>query len=285
MRYSRIIGALAVAGLAAVGCQDITNPVEEFGEFAPAWVGFEAPRAVNGSHGSHVPVIYGALTTRPEEDVTIEMSFGGQGVYGTEFTAVDGAGSTTPHPDFSAAGGTVTLPADPTRDEPLDTLWLYVFEEATVGNVLEVNIDTASTVGGDPITVGYQGDFDTFQVTFVPAPAQVPTGTYAGTLTGDLGEGDISIEVADAPATVSGTEYRYRMSDFAALAFGDPIPWSFNVFSDGSVEFAPNATGIPSVTADITGSYDLDTNTLSFDVTLTCCGAAGLQWSHVVTAQ
>lgn len=172
MRHGKIIGALAVAGLVAVGCQDITNPVNEFGEFAPAWVGFEAPRAVDGPHGAHVPVVYGALTTRPEEDVTIEMSLGGGAVYGDEYLVVADGRSTTPAADFTAAGGTVTLEADPTVDAPVDTLWLYVMESAAVGNVLEIGMDAASTVDGDPITVGYQGDFATFQVTFVPAPAE-----------------------------------------------------------------------------------------------------------------
>lgn len=285
MRTLKIIGALAVTAGVMAGCEDITNPVEEFGEFAPAWVGFEAPRTVNGSHGTYTPVVYGALTTRPEEDVQIDVTFGGDAVFGQDYVIVDQPGGSA-RSDLSAAGGTLLLDADPAREGPEDTLWVFVPETATVGSTVEIQMSEARTVGGDVITVGYLGDFHTYTLTVIPGPAEIPTGTYSGTVSGDFGAGGIpAVQIADDPVTIGGTTYRYQISDYSYGLFGVAVPWAFNVFSDGSVQFAPNDTGGLGVTSDITGSYDLDADVLTMDVELTCCGAAGATWTTVYTLQ
>lgn len=282
MRTNNIIGTLAVAAaVVMVGCEDVTNPIEEFGEFAPAWVGFEAPRAVNGSHGTYTPVVYGALTTRPEEDVEIDITFGGDAVFGEDFVIVDEPNG-SPRSEFSAEGGTVALDSDPSREGPTDTLWVYVPEDAAVGSQVEIQMEEARTVTGETITVGYTGDFSTFELTVIPGPADIPEGTYSGVVDGDFGAAAPVVTVTEQPTTIGGTEYRYRISDFAYGLFGAPIPWNFNIYSDGSVEFAPSATGF-AVTANITGDYDLQANVLSMDVELTCCGAAGATWTAVYT--
>ncbi len=283
MRTFRIIGALAMTAVVMVGCVDITNPVEEFGEFAPAWVGFEAPRAANGSHGTMTPVVYGALTTRPEEDVQINITLGGTAVYGDDYMIVDANGSALS--GITAAGGTLLVDGDPAREGPQDTLWVAVAGDATVGSTVIIQMSEAQTVGGDPITVGYLGDFAEFVLTVIPGPADITEGTYSGTVSGDFGAGAIPpVTITESPVTIGGTTYRYQISDFSYGLFGVAIPWAFNVYSDGSVEFSPSAVGF-NVTADVTGSYDLAANVLTMDVTLTCCGAAGASWTTVYTLQ
>ncbi len=283
MRTFKIIGALAMTAVVMVGCEDITNPVQEFGEFAPAWVGFEAPRAVNGSHGSTTGVVYGALTTRPEEDVEIDITFGGDAVYGEDFVVMDANGS--PRSDITAAGGTLMIDSDPNLEEPQGMFWIYVPTSATVGRTVVIQMTSAQTVDGNPITVGYLGDFTEFELTVIPGPADITEGVYTGSVSGDFGAGAIPpVEITESPVTIGGTDYRYQISDYAYELFGDPIPWAFNVYSDGSVEFSPTAVG-GGVTSDITGSYDLAADVLTMNVTLTCCGAAGAVWTTVYTAQ
>lgn len=275
MKTIRTFGVLAVAATAGIACEDIVNPVEEMGEFAPAYVVFTNVEAA-GAHGTTVPVVFDA-PPRPDEDVVIDFAFSGDAVFGEDYMIVG-------RPDVTAAGGTTTIVADPAAEEPTDTLWVAVPEDATVGAVLQIDITDAATADGDSVIVGRLGDFSTFLLTITPALAEVPTGTYAGTISGDLGAGDIGIEVTDDPVTIDGTEYRYQMSDFAAGAFGVPIPWAFNVFTDGSMVFSPtNPDG--DVTADITGTYDLATSSMAFDVLLTCCGGDGLQWTYDLTLQ
>lgn len=274
MRTIRTFGILAVAAIAGTACEDIVNPVEEMGEFAPAYVVFASTAAI-GVQGTTVPVVFD-VPPRPDEDVVIDFTFSGDAVFGQDYVIVD-------RPDVTAAGGTTTIAADPAAEEPTDTLWVAVPEDATDGAVLQIDITDASTTDGDSIIVGRLGDFDTFEMTVV-GRTEVPTGTYAGTISGDLGSGDISLQVTDDPVTIDGTEYRYQLSDFAAGAFGVPIPWAFNVYSNGSMEFSPtNPDG--DVTADITGTYDLETSSMAFDVLLTCCGADGFEWSYDLTLQ
>lgn len=280
MKTIRTFGILAVAATAGIACEDIVNPVEEMGEFAPAYVVFANVQA-NTPQGGMAAVVFDS-PPRPEEDVVIEYTFSGDAVFGEDYVIVNADGS--PRSDVTADGGTATIVADPAAEEPTDTLWVAVPEDAAVGAVLQIDIIDANTADGDSIIVGRLGDFDTFQMTITLGFTEVPTGTYAGTISGDLGSGNISLEVTDDPVTIDGTEYRYQMSDFAAGAFGVPVPWAFNVYTDGSMVFSPtNPDG--DVTAEITGTYDLATSSLAFDVLLTCCGGDGLQWSYDLTLQ
>jgi hypothetical protein len=278
MRTYRIIGALAVAASVVVGCQDITNPVEEFGTLAPAWVAFEAPRAVNGSHGTYVPVVYGALTTRPEEDVEIDITFGGDAVFGEDYVIVDGPNG-APRTDLSAAGGTLMLDADPSREGPQDTLWVFVPTTAEVGSVVEIEMADARTVTGAPITVGYIGQFTAFEITVVPAPAEIPEGTYSGALSGGL-TGATTVQISE-----SDGDFDYEISDIAAGAFGPEVAWEFSVLSDGTTQWSATPRDFTlaalGMTGGITGTFDFETNTLTWNVQYTDSFA----WSGAATLQ
>lgn len=285
MKTMRIIGALAVAGMAIAGCQDITNPVEETGEFGAPWVRFDVV-AQQGDLDSYVPIIFEA-PSRPEQDIDIEFTFGGDAVFGEDYVVVEDEGVTTPRSDVTAEGGTITLPYDPAQEQPHDTMWVYVPQDATAGRVLTVEMVGAQGQDGNEITLGYLGDFATFELTVRAPPAEIDEGPYAGVVTAsNFGYNGTTTTVAVTadPVTIEGTQYRYQISDFAFGLFGGPVPWAFNVFVDGNVEFSPeNPAG--TVTADITGSYDFETNVLTVETELTCCGGEGLIWHADYTLQ
>lgn len=276
MRNLIIFGALAAVGLTAAGCEDIVNPVEEAGEFAPPYVVLTSTGA-GVALGGMTPVVFD-VPPRPDEDVTINYTFGGDAVFGDDFVVTDASG--TPLPDVTASGGSITIEANPEAEAPEDTIYLSVPTDATVGAQATVQIASATLASGEDAIVGRLGDFTTFTLTITA----IPTGTYTGQLTGDLGTGTVSIEITVDPVTVDGTEYEFRMNDFAVNIFGEPIDWAFNVLGDGTVEFSPSSPSF-NVTAIITGSYDFNTSTLSFDTELTCCGGSGLMWTQVVTLE
>lgn len=280
MRILAIIGALAVVAGIAAACQDITNPVEQFGTLGPPWVRFNPIEASAPNTGSWAPVVFQA-PSRPEEDITISyaMDAAGDAVADSDYMIVADSGSTT----AAGSSGTVTIAYDPNAETPTDTMWVYVPSTATIGRQLIIDMTTAQGSKSDSVMVGYLGQYTQFTLTVTAGPATILTGTYSGTISGDLGSGTLDIAISDNPTTISGTTYRYVMDDFAWGAFGGAMPWGFNVLTDGSVQFSPEDAGGNGVTANITGTYDFATNTLSFDTELTCCGGEGLTWSTTVS--
>lgn len=278
MRTFRTISALVVAALAVTGCEDITNPVEEVGEFAPPWVGFTT---VSGTapHGSYVPVIFTA-PGRPEQDIEIDFTFGGTAVFGEDYVIVTDPVSGTPRSDVTAAGGTALIPYDPAAESPHDTLWVFVPTDAVAGRDLQVNITAARGTGG-AVTLGYLGDFTVHTRTITLAPATIPTGTYAGQQTG-FSNAPAEVTITDNPVTVDGAQYRYRMSDFANMLLGVEVGWAFIVYLNGEVQFAPRShTHTLTASPVLTGTYDFDTNTLSVHVQY----SATIEWELELTLQ
>lgn len=276
MRTFRTISALAVAALAVAGCEDITNPVEEVGEFAPPWVGFST---VSGTapHGGFVPVIFTA-PGRPEQDIEIDFTFGGTAVFGEDYVIVTDPESGTPRSDVTAAGGTALIPYDPAAESPHDTLWVFIPTDAVAGRQLEVNMTAARGTGGQ-VTLGHLGDFTVHTRTITLAPASIPEGTYAGQQTG-FANAPAEVTITDNPITVDGVQYRYRISDYANMLHGVEVGWAFIVFLNGEVQFAPRSH-THAVTADLTGTYDFDTNTLSYHVQF----SPTIEWEMELTLQ
>jgi hypothetical protein len=278
MRKLRMIGALAVAAVAAAGCEDITNPIQEMGEFAPPWVLFSAATGT-APHGAYVPVILRAQG-RPEMDVEIDFTLGGTAVFGQDYIVVTDTVSGTPRGGITASGGTITIPYDPATASPDDTLWVYVPTTAVPGRTIIATITGARGSAG-PVTVGHRGNFTTHTRTIVRAPATIPTGTYRGQQTGGA-TGDAETVITRNPITVDGTQYQYRMSDYANMLHGVPVGWAFNVYVDGSMDFAPrshthNVTGPPV----LTGTYNIAANSMSVHVQYSPTFAWGLELTHV----
>lgn len=292
MNRKHILTSLAVAAMVATsGCEDITNPVEELGELTSGWVGFEAPRAVTGPHGTWVPVRYGGIAVRPETDVDVTFEFGGTAVFGEDYVVVQDSGSTTAAGGFDATGGSVTFDYDPFQTASLDTLWVYIPTTATVGATAEINMTEATAATGDSVGAGYEGSFATFTVTVVRQAADIATGTYVGSVSGeDIGGGPFAVELeVTEPAggiTVGGTRYQYLLSDFSLGMFGVPLAMPFNVFVDGSMDFAGQEQGLYScggapITATITGAeYDFTENSFGFAVDWTSCGIEGTNYTY-----
>lgn len=279
MRTIRITGALAVAAVAAAGCQDITNPVEEFGTLADPYVRFEDDAAI-GTPGSLNLVIF-QLPTRVEEDVTVEYSFGGDAVFGEDYQIVTADG--TVRDDVTADGGTAVIPYDTGETSfARDTVYVFVPFEATDGRTLQVEIASATSESGTALETGYIDDYRLFTLA-IEGFVEIAEGSYTGQRTGDFGEAaaDVTITSPDEPIVVDGAPFSYELSDYTGdgTLFGAPIPWAFSVTSGGTVIAPVRSHVFTDVTSDVVGSYDFDSNTLTLDIELTCCGAEGATWS------
>lgn len=278
MKSMRIIGALGVAALALSGCEDITNPVEEFGQLADPYVRFETSQAVGTPASTNLVILQ--LPTRVTEDVTVTYSFGGDAVFGEDFVVVDADGNV--RNDVTAAGGTAVIPYDSSQTQfARDTIFIFVPFDATDGRTLEVEIESAVTESGVAIETGYIERFRVFDLS-IEGFVDIPTGTYSAARSGDFGDGSgtVTITKPAEPTEVDGTPYDFLLSDVQGDAgvFGVPIPWAFSVTSGGTVILPSRAAGI-GVTADVVGEFDFSTNTLELDLELTCCGAPGFGWS------
>lgn len=285
MKTIRTIGALALAAVSAAACDDITNPIEEFGSLEDPFVRFADSRTV-GTPGSIVDVVI-ELPTRVEEDVTVAYSFGGDAVFGEDFIPVDANGD--PRADVTASGGTETIPFvfDQTSI-PTATLRVFVPFDATDGALLTVQLESAVTTSGRELVTGFIPQFSNFDLSIEGFVTEgVATGNYAGTIAGDFVTGDLAVTVTQPaePVVIGGAEFSFVISDYAGGIFGVAVPWAFNVTSGGTAIFAPTDAAGFGVTSDLSGSYDFATDNLEVDVVLTCCGAAGATWTLDLTAQ
>ena len=280
MRLMRITAALGVAALALAGCEDITNPVEEFGRLEDPYVRFETS-GTTGTPGSTNLVIF-QLPTRLEDTVDISFSFGGDAVFGTDFVVVDEAGN--PRTDVNASGGSAVIPFVAGQTTiPRDTLIIFVPFAANDGRKLEIVIESAVTRSGRELETGFVDQFRTFDLS-IEGFVDMPIGTYAAARDGDFGTatGTVTITKPATPPVVDGVSYDFVISDVQGNPsgiFGVPVPWAFSVTSGGTV-VAPrlDVDGL-GVTADVVGTFDFDTNTLSYELVLDCCGAAGFGWT------
>lgn len=283
MNSVKRFGILALSALVGGACEDITNPVEEFGELTGPFVRFETSQAV-GTPGSQVNVIF-QMPTRVEEDVEIEFAFGGNAVFGQDFRVVDREGNT--RTDVTAAGGTAVIPYrfDQTAFGR-DTLRVVVPFEAADGRTLEVEIVEARTVTGRPVETGFIERYRLFNLN-IEGFVDVPTGTYVGQRTGDFGTAaaQVTISKPATPIVIDGIGYQFEISDYSGdgSLFGVGVPWAFSVTSGGTVELAPRSHVFGTVTSDVSGSFDFATGRLSLNITLTCCGAEGFGWQLAVT--
>lgn len=285
-RLTRIC-ALAVAMVAVGACEEITNPVEEFGDLTGPFVRFENETAI-GTPGSIVPVRF-VMPTRVEEDVTVDFTFGGDAVFGEDFVVVDAQGN--PRTDVTAAGGTASIPYRFTEPNfARDTLFVRVPFDATDGRVLDVQITGARTASGREIQPGIIETYRNFALS-IEGFVDVPTGSYTGQRTGQFGTVNANVTITEPaqPVVIDGIAFSFVLSDYTGdgTLFGVPVPWAFNVTSGGSVLAAPHShpPGFEDVTSNVTGTYDFTTQELRLNVTLTCCGASGATWQLSVARQ
>lgn len=284
MKIIKTMGALVAIAAIASGCNDVTNPVKQQGQLVGPYVRWESHTGIGTPQGTVLAIIQ--MPTRVEEDVTIHYTFTGDAAYGTDFYAVDQNGNE--RADVTAQGGTATIQYDPEQTAfGRDTVRLYVPFDATDGRSVDIEIADAQTASGKDVASGYIDEYQHFLMS-IEGFVDVPEGTYSGTHVGDFGSGaaQVTITKANPPIDQGGAQYFFTIDDYTGVGlFGVPIGWAFNVTSGGTV-FAPNASyEDATVTSDVTGTFDFDTNTLTLDVTLTCCGASGAQYTLTVTKQ
>lgn len=151
MKWSKWFCTLALAAIGATACEDITNPVEEFGELTDPFVRFVDSEAT-GTPGSIAVAVF-QMPTALEESVEVDYTFGGDAVFDQDFQPVDTDGD--PRTDVTAAGGTAQLEYE-FDDTSLsnDTLALFVPSDAMDGRTLEIELTEARTATGTPVQIG-----------------------------------------------------------------------------------------------------------------------------------
>jgi hypothetical protein len=273
------VGALALVAVTAAACDESTNPIEEFGQLGDPYVRFEFPDDI-GVPGTTIPVVF-VMTTRVEEDVTINFTLAGNAVYGTDYWAVDRAG--VRRTDVTQAGGVARITYRPTQTTfARDTLRIFVPAAARDGRKATIEIASATTASGRTISTGFIDEYRTYELS-IEGFVDIQTGTYTGQRTSsDVGNANVTVTVAKpaTPFTTNGVSYAFTISDFTGAAdlFGVPVPWAFNVTSGGTVVAAPRSTISANVTSAIEGTYNFTTRTLTLNIELTCCGGEGLTW-------
>lgn len=152
MKRSKWLSTLALAAIGATACEDITNPVEEFGELTDPFVRFVDSEAT-GTPGSVVLAIF-QMPTAVEENVEVDYTFGGDAVFDQDFQPVD-LEDGDPRTDVTAAGGTAQLEYEfDNTSLSTDTLGLFVPLDAVDGRSLEIELTEARTATGTPVQIG-----------------------------------------------------------------------------------------------------------------------------------
>ncbi|MDH3245501.1 MAG: hypothetical protein OEM26_12870 [Saprospiraceae bacterium] len=204
------------------------------------------------------------------KDITVNYNFSGSAAFGTDFT-IEGA---------SPTGGTITLIYDALSTEitTTDLVVTLLQDGITDGNKsVTFTLTSASASDGSPVDAGQAGMFREITINIADADcASDLDGMYNYVASGAFeGAGAVEITKLDGAAN-------YAISDFAAGAFGDPVPYEFSVACGGIS--APAASVISEgILATITGTADEDTKEIIINVTLNCCGGEGAIWTLMLT--
>ncbi|MDG5767281.1 hypothetical protein QA596_07385 [Balneolales bacterium ANBcel1] len=271
---------MGLALLIYAGCENVDNPVNEMGEQIGPYVRFQAETAV-GAPESVVNVIV-QLPTTIEEDVDYTVSFGGDAVYGEDFTIVDTDGNV--RGGFSAEGGTSTIFYDAEETSiDRDTLFVAIDFDAVDGRQLSIQLVEAESASGREVLPGRGELFTTFDLS-LEGFVDIPVGTYVGSRVGfSPADAEVTIAKPDGGIDVGGDLYFFEISDFTGAGdlFGVGIPWAFNVTSGGTVVGA-DESHVFDLGAAVSGTYNFDSQALSLDVVYTQNGSV-FEWAVVVS--
>lgn len=205
------------------------------------------------------------------KDITVNYNFSGSAAFGADFT-IDGA---------SATGGTITLPYDAQSTEitTADLMVTLLQDGITDGDKsVTFNLTDASASDGSPVEAGQAGMFKeiTLNIADVDCASDL-AGIYNYVASGAFEGATGVVEITKLEGAAN-----YAISDFAAAAFGDPVPYEFASACGGII--APAASVISEgIMATITGTADEETKEIVLNVTLNCCGAEGLTWTLTLT--
>lgn len=282
MKLKNLLYFVPILALIGFGCENVEEPFSIEEGAVPAFVTIDTEdQAVTA--GTSLEVDF-ELGQTQGEDITVEYSIGGDAVEGEDYVLPDGAGSS------------IVIEHD-TSTTNLDSATLLVGfpPDAALGTVRELTftLESAVTESGEELTLGRagRGISRTYQINGLRD--EVQEGTYDYTMTGDFGESEGTFEISqpDEPLTIGGSPYYFTTSNITDAIFaasGAPeVPYAFNITATGNVVGAPNSHIFDTVLLDVGGSYEEgdDGTTITFDVTLECCGAEGAQFLLSGTAQ
>ena len=264
-----ILTALIIIG-AVAACENVNEPYNIKGNELPAYVQFgtqDSTVTANEGETIQIPV---EIPISIEEDVNFTYKISGDAQEGTDWTISgvsgnEGNGTITYDPESTNvddASITINLPKDGTKDGV---------------KTLKLTLTSAESASGTKLGAG-QGDNEKRVYITILDFEDVP-GTYKYTSNTPFGSPSGTVSVSRNSTDVNGTTYEYIISDFAAEAFGSPVPYPFNIDDQGNIT-APSQYPAQGVAADITGTYSTTNGVkISMDVTLQCCGAAGATWN------
>jgi hypothetical protein len=164
MNRLKIFGVLAIATLSITACEDITNPIEEFGQQESPYVRFASPTTATRAPGGTTVNAIITSPARVEENVTVQFTFGGTAVYGTDYRIVDAQGNA--RTGITANGGSVQLRYQfDNVSSPADTLRIQVPATANRGRTAEITIASATTASGRQLGTGFIDAFRKYILT------------------------------------------------------------------------------------------------------------------------
>lgn len=253
-----------------MGCENVNEPYQIKGHELPAYVHFSASDSVQTADEGTTMDVGVSFPIAIGKDVKFTYSLSGDAIEGTDWkingvTGKKGSGIIKYHlhnTNIDDTTITVVFPKDGVKDGV---------------KTLIITLNSASTTDGQSLGVG-QGNLEKRMYINIQDFEDVP-GTYKYTSNTAFGDTAGTVTITRDPVTVGGTSYEYQISDFAANAFGQPVPYPFNIDDQGNIT-APSSYDAAGVAADITGSYSTTNGVkIHMDVTLQCCGAAGAGWT------
>lgn len=265
MELKKIYPVIFIFALAFTACENVSEPFSIEDGAVPAYVIIETTNRDVLAGGS-LEVQFQLAQTQ-EENVTLQYEISGNAVAGQDYVITSGG------------GGTIVIEHNPDNQ---------TFDRATVGLTFPITaalgtsrnltftLVSATTASGQELTVG-RADVGRSRTYTINGLGEVQTGTYSYTTEGSFGDrpGTLTISQPDDPIMVDGTPYLFATDDIAAMLFGAPMAYAFNLTATGTVIGAPFSHQAETVILELGGSYNKDTNVLIFDYVFRCCGVDG----------
>ncbi len=267
MELKRILPVIFIFVLAFTACEDVSEPFSIEEGAVPAYVIIETTDT-DVLAGSSLEVQFQLAQTQ-EEDVIVEFEVSGDAVEGEDYVMTGGE------------DGTVTIEHNPdneTFDRGSVQLDFPITAALGASRDITFTLVSATTVSGEQLSVG-RAEIGLSRTYTINGLGSMETGTYSYTTAGSFGDrpGSMDISQPDEPIIVDGEPYLFETSDIAALLFGDPMPYAFNLTADGTILGAPFSHVAETVVLEVGGSYDDEAQSVTFNIVFRCCGVDGAQ--------
>ena len=266
----------------AMSCEEFTDDYILDGERVTAFVDFNSYDSYDGSivnEGADTSWFRINAPAFVLEATTINLTFGGDAVYGTDFVVVSYTGDNRDYPTISnasASGFTITISIDHSFEDADQNIFGIVplTDDASDGDKsLTISISNASTESGMSLRTSRIEGQNSFTLTLkdIDCPSDL-AGTYTAVFAGDMGAGSLTMEVFAEEGNGN-----YSVADFTAGAFGVAIP---GIFKDACGNISGESSDYPGFS--ISGTADEANGTIS----LSCSYDGGpYYWTIEMTKQ